>query len=196
MRDAITEHGITRNDATGDIEIDVAALKTRVPLLLAVLEETQRTRGNNASIRIVQEDTMLGDFKLKKGSYLQIPHQPVHHDGTIWGDDTAHYNPDRFLGKSYPPNSLAPWGVAPHLCPARQFASTEIMVMIALLVLRVDIIPVGGVWRELQTSKKEQATIPPPKEELQVELRPREGWNGRWILKMGESKTKVALSSG
>ena len=196
LRDAIIEHGITKDETNDTIELDVAALKMRVPLLLAVLEETQRTRGTNASIRMVQEDTIVGDFKLKKGSYLQIPHQPVHYDGTIWGDDTSHYNPDRFLGKDFPPNSLSPWGIAPHLCPARQFASTEIMVMIALMVLRVDVVPVGGEWRKLKVSPNEQSTIPPPKEELRVELRPRKGWNGKWVLKMGESKTKVALSSG
>lgn len=198
LREAIIEHGIHRDARSDTIELDVSALKTRVPLLLAVLEETQRVRGANATFRKVQTDTVLGDYHLKRGNWIQIPHQPVHHDSRIWGTDPLQYNPDRFLGKTLPSNSLSAWGTAPHLCPARQFASTEIMVLIALLVLRVEIVPIGGSgWRKLKVRPFEAATIPPPAQELEVEIRPREGWNeGLWVLKMGESKTRVPLASG
>jgi cytochrome P450 len=201
LRLEIMEHAVHVDKPIQTIELDVAALKTRCSLLLACLEETQRTRGQHATIRKVQEDTMVGPFLLKKNAYLQIPSQTVHFDPTIWGDDPYRFNPDRFLDMYASPrsaSSFTAWGVAPHLCPARQFAATEILVLIALLVLRVDIEPIAGEWRELRVMKNAMTTILPPEEgnDFDVELVPRDGWQGNWMLKMGESRTKVPLFSG
>lgn len=147
LRSEILEHAVRIDKPDEAIELDVAALKTRCPLLLACLEETQRERGKHATIRKVQEDAMIGPYPLKKNAYLHMPSQTVHLDSAVWGDDPHQYNPDRFLDGHASPrssNSFAAWGVAPRLCPARQLAATEILVLVALWVLRVDIVPTGS----------------------------------------------------
>lgn len=203
LRAELTGYAISRDKTDQRIELDVVAVKTRCPNLLSVFEETQRTLTVHANIRKVQEDTILNSFRLKKGSYLQIPNQPIHFSKEVWGNDPTAFNPGRFfredgssLGSSLPSNSFLAWGAAPHLCPARQFASTEILVMAAMLILRIDMEPVGGSWRRPRPKIGELTTVLPPKEAVEVEIKPRDGWNGNWILKMGESRSKVPLTSG
>jgi cytochrome P450 len=203
LRAELVEHAISRDETGQRVELDVTAVKSRCPNLLSVFEETQRTLTVHANIRKVQKDTMLSSFHLKKGSYLQIPNQPIHFNNEVWGDEPTVFNPRRFfkddgspLRSSLPSNSFLAWGAAPYLCPARQFASTEILVMAALLILRVDMEPIGGHWRRPRPKIGELTTVLSPIEEVEVELKPRDGWNGNWILKMGESRSKVPLASG
>lgn len=201
LRSELEEIAVSRDETNQRVELDVAAVKGRCPHLLSVFEETQRSLTIHANIRKVEEDTMLNSWLLKKGSYLQIPNQPVHFDKTIWGEEPASFKPERFFKKdgsplSVPSNSFLSWGAAPHLCPARQFASTEILVMAAMLILRVDMEPVKGHWQRPGPKFGEISTILPPNEEVEVEIIPRDGWNGDWVLKMGESKSKVPLASG
>lgn len=203
LRDELIENAITRDEQSQRIELDVAALKSRCPHLLSVFEETQRTLTVHANIRKVQEDTMVDSFLLKKGSYVQIPLHPIHIDEDLWGPDASSFNPSRFfkndgspIGSSLPSNSFLAWGAAPHLCPARQFASTEILVMMALLVLRVGMHPIGGRWRRPEPKIGDLTTLLPPCSDVEVEVRARDGWNGEWVLLMGESRSKVPLASG
>ncbi|KAF3939020.1 hypothetical protein ABW19_dt0206282 [Dactylella cylindrospora] len=192
--------------------IDVAALKIKCPLLLSTFEETQRTRTLHANSRQVMEETVLdGKYWLKKGSYVQIPTAPLHSHRDAWGDDTAEFDPRRFMpermatysGKGQLPISYSflAWGTAPTLCPARQFASTEILVFIALLVLQVDleqVLPGGrsGEWKAPGLQTNQMAVILPPDGRVEVKVRLRKGGEGNWKLKMGESKTRVPLASG
>ncbi len=120
--------------------LDVAALKTRCYLLLSVYEETQRTRHAHANIRAVLSDAVLdGRYLLKAGSYLQMPGQPIHASTEVWGHSASEFDPYRFVQKrgiargAIPTGGFLAWGAPPHLCPARQFATTEILIAVALL---------------------------------------------------------------
>lgn len=183
-------------------KLDVSALKAKCPLLLSTFEETQRLQTVHANIRVVEENTTLSNYTLKKGSLLQIPNQPIHLDTNLWGNDSTIFNPTRFHTKSdkkeggTSSNSFLAWGAAPHLCPARQFASTEILVMLALLVLRVDLEPVGGDWERPGSKFGEATTILAPDGEVEVVMVGRRGWSGEWVVEMGESRSKVPLASG
>jgi hypothetical protein len=68
--------------------------------------------------------------------------------------------------------------------------------MAALLALRVEIEPIGGNWKEPGLSYGNLVTLLPPKKDLEVDIRPREGCNGSWNLKMGDSKSRISLASG
>lgn len=216
--------------------LDLAALKMSCPLLLATFQETQRHRHARSASRFVTEDTLLdGRFLLKKGHYLQMPVQSVHMDTSLWGPDAAAFDPYRFLpppaaakssvdekaaaagttegGGGYTnssgkirPNSFLPWGTAPYTCPGRQFASTEVLVVAALLVLQADLTPVAakggavanaeGRWeRDPETRTFEKATVPRPKREVRVRVTAREG-AGRWRVALGQGGARIPLASG
>lgn len=203
LRAELEECAVSQDGGNSQYELDVVAIKTRCPRLLYAFEETQRTLTIHANIRKVLEDTTLGTYRLQKGNYVQIPNAPIHHDAELWGIDPADFNPRRFvrndgtaLSSSLPSNSFLAWGAAPHLCPARQFASTEILVMAALLFLRVEIEPVEGKWKRPEPKIGDLVTVLPPKKDVEVKVKPRGGWDGSWVLKMGESTSKVPLTSG
>ena len=72
VRDELDLHAIVKQD--DGFALDVAALKSKCPLLLSVFQETQRTHHIQAAIRKVLADTMLdGKYLLKEGNYIQMP---------------------------------------------------------------------------------------------------------------------------
>ncbi|KAK6509867.1 hypothetical protein TWF481_004595 [Arthrobotrys musiformis] len=210
IREELERVAVTRYDGEGGptFELDIAALKSRCPLLLSAHEETQRTRFRHANVRQAMEDTLLdGKYWLKKGSMLIIPNKMIHNHPEIWGENAKEYDPRRFtsekglpIGRSALSTSYAflAWGTAPTLCPARQFAATQILLFAALMVLRFEVDPVygGGQWKEPKLLTGALAVIEPPNEKLDVRIRNRMGAEGSWRLKMGESKTRVPIASG
>jgi cytochrome P450 len=203
IRNELEEHAVTRNGESPPFELDIVAVKTKCPLLLAAFEETQRTLTTHAIIRKVLEDTTIDKYRLRKGNYVQIPNAPIHHNAELWGVDPTEFNPRRFIkdddtavSSSPPSNAFLAWGAAPHLCPARQFASTEILIMAALMFLRMEVEPVSGKWVRPAPNYGDLVTLLPPKKDFEVKIRPREGWTGDWSFKMGESKSRVPLASG
>ncbi|KAM0551217.1 hypothetical protein ACHAPJ_008562 [Fusarium lateritium] len=204
VRKEVSEQAISGTRKTG-FKLDVAALKTKCPLILSIYQETQRLRHVHANIRKVTEDTLLdGKYLLKKGHYVLMPGQPVHTNTTTWGDSADTFDPYRFVPKdgtdrkSVASSSFVAWGAPPHLCPARQFATTEILIVVALLVIRCDMAPAGtGKWvRDPPLFTGDMATLYTPKKDVEVEVKEREEWSGQWSLEMGDSKTRISLASG
>jgi cytochrome P450 len=200
-------------DSMGNaIELDVTALKTQCPLLLSSYQETQRTRSIHANIRQVIAETLIkspiteNHYYLAKGQYLQMPSGPIHKDPKIWGATASHFDPYRFMNDNgcLPQPKIAdtytylPWGSAPHLCPARQFASTEIMLFVALMVMRFEVSPPFGEqsWETLDSKVGELVSVMPPQQEVLVDIARRDGWSGGYVLKMGSSSNRVPLASG
>ena len=203
VRREVQTHAITGSKSDG-FTVDVAMLKTKCPLLLSVYEETQRLRHIHANIRAVLSDTMLdGRYLLKTGNFLQMPGQPIHTSTDIWGRSASEFDPYRFVPQkgidreSIPPSAFLAWGAPPHLCPARQFAATEILIAVAMLALRADIQPPGGVWEKNPALLYgELVTVINPKKDVKVEVTARDEWAGNWDLKMGQSLTRISLASG
>lgn len=204
VRQEVEENAIGR-PSDGVFILDVAALKSRCPLLLSMFQETQRTRHINPSFRKVMADTLIDDrYLLKAGNYLQVPGSVIHREAGIWGEAAGDFDPYRFVqgkrsaGDPPPPVSgFVPWGAAPYLCPARQFAATEILIVAALLVVRADIRPMGGTWeRNPALNISDLSTLSPPRRDIEMEIHARESWAGTWSLKMGESRSRVSLASG
>ena len=188
--------------------LDIAALKSKCPLLLSVLQETQRTRHIHAAIRKVMEDTLLdGKYFLKAGNYLQMPGHAIHSNTTLWGPAASEFDPYRFVKPSMAEESkdaikhsgsdFLAWGAPPHLCPARQFAATEILILVALLAMRADLQPVGGTWeKNPMLDFNDPITVLNPKKDVQLRVSARDRWAGKWTLHMSQSKLRVPLASG
>ncbi|KAH7130988.1 cytochrome P450 [Dactylonectria macrodidyma] len=202
VRTQLVEHAVSGSKESG-FRLNVSALKTKCPLLLSVFQETQRTRHIHANIRKVTADTLLdGKYLLKAGNFVQMPGNPIHTNPEIWGDTVDVFDPYRFVPrddrKPISPSSFFAWGAPPHLCPARQFAATEILIVVASLAMRVDMVPAGtGRWeRNPAVNVGDMVTMYNPKKDVQVEVKEREAWAGDWALEMGDSKTRVSLASG
>lgn len=66
------------------------------------------------------------------------------------------------------------------MCPGRHLATTEIMALVALMVLQFDIIPIAGKWNEPTWKNSPlQAGFPVIDQDIEVELRPRKA-NVQW----------------
>lgn len=185
--------------------LNIAALKTDCSLLLSVFQETQRIRHIHAAIRKVMSDTLLdGKYLLRKGNYLQMPGSSIHSNTELWGPSATDFDPYRFVNQGAHASGVKKrgrdflaWGAPPHLCPARQFAATEILILVALLVMRVDLRPVRGTWEKSPALDfNDPVTVLNPKTDVQVNVNVREKWAGDWKLHMSPSTCRVPLASG
>lgn len=204
LRAELEEHAVTGSKEDGFV-LDVAAIKSQCPLLLSIFQETQRTRHVNPSFRKVLVDTKLDKYLLKAGTFLQVPGGVIHGETRIWGPTALDFEPRRFVPKNgeRDPGATAsgfvPWGAAPYLCPARQFAATEIMIITALLAMRADVAPAagGGFEKHPELEKADLATLSPPKKDIEMHVSVREEWAGRWSVKMvGSRGSSIRLASG
>lgn len=152
---------------------------------------------------IIESPTTGQKYFLEKGNYLLMPSVPVHHDPAVWGLNADKFDPYRFVkGNVSIPRDKLPessafmvWGIAPHVCPARQFASTEVMLFVAMTIMRFDLEDLRKKWKEPEMKLGDLSTILPPKHEVFVNVRRRDQWQGEWKLKMGDSTRKVPLAS-
>lgn len=179
----IEENG---DDAT--CSIDLASIRTACPVLLSTFQETMRYRTVAPGPRVLLDDISLdGRYQLKKGNMLMIPTPVQHTDTSAWGEDAGEFDYMRFARKPAPgkkrPNRVAfrAFGGGHVLCPGRHFATTEIMALVALLVVQFDVVPVAGKWVEPTWKNSPlQAGFPIIDEDIEVELRPRKPdtkWN-------------------
>ena len=216
VANAVSRGTTPEGDKEGNFSLDVVSLKTRCPLLLSVYQETQRTRSVNALVRKVLDDTLLdGRYLLKKGNFLMVPSAPIHNNTATWGSSAENFDAHRFVPKASPASGAAAdnsansggggsnashfmaWGAAPHLCPARQFASTEILIVLALMAMRIDLRPIGGGWQKNPAVVTgDIATVLSPVKDVRVEVGVRKDWVGQWRIEMGESRAKVPIASG
>ncbi|KAI3325505.1 cytochrome P450 [Xylariaceae sp. AK1471] len=183
--------------------IDLAKFRTSCPILLSTFQETLRYRAVNPGPRVSIEDVLLdGRILLKKGSMLMIP-APVQHTSVLaWGNDAGEFDHMRFARKPEPgrrgPNRVAfrAFGGGHILCPGRHFASTEITVLSALMVLQFHIVPVGaGMWVEpTWRNSPAQAGFPVPDEDIMVELRPRDP-SKKWQVTYSGSDEAIGIVS-
>ncbi|KAH8196665.1 hypothetical protein TruAng_009162 [Truncatella angustata] len=205
IRKELHSKAVRRSEKGEVFILDIAALKTECHILLSTYQETQRTRHAPATSRMVAEDTLLdGKYLLKKGNWFQMPVQPVHVNTKIWGPHADVFDPYRFVPPGIDetkikilPNSFLPWGAAPYTCPARQFVSTEVLTITALLALQVDLVPISSKEWERDPALRllEKPTLARPKKDVRVRVSPREG-SGGWTVVLGQSKARIPLASG
>ena len=167
------------NEGSQTRTLDVARLKDDCPILLSMFKEVLRYHSVGMSVRMVTADHKLDNrYLLKKDGLIMMPSLVQHRDTHIWGDDVHEFVHDRFVpqGSKKRPNpiSFRGFGGGTTLCPARHFATTEIMVFAAMMILHFDITPTSGSWSEPATDKAPiWAVIPGPDHDVEVMIIPR-----------------------
>lgn len=166
-----------RQDEDGTCAIDLTHVKSSCPILLSTFKETMRLHSTSTATRIAMEDYQLGNkYLFKKGSTIMMPSKVQHTNREVWGDTVDTFNHERFApgAKRVNPVAFRGFGGGTTLCPGRHFASTEILMFAALLVLRFDLTPVDGKWTKPTTANSSLVNaMPVPDSDINIELRPR-----------------------
>ena len=200
------------NTSNGPLRrINVSKMKTDCPLLLSHFQEVLRVHSFNASVRKVMEDTVIDDrYLLKKDAMIQMPSLVIHSDESVWGPTAKNFDSQRFMEKpgssnnnkkdtKQHPGAFRAFGGGTTLCPGRHFATTEILSVVAMFVMRYDLVPVttGGEWvLPTQMANNLATSILPPDEDVRVHVTKRKGFEdgGEWVFELGESKARFPLS--
>ncbi|KAG8158298.1 hypothetical protein KVR01_012059 [Diaporthe batatas] len=175
--------------ADGTHTIDLADVMTACPILVSTWQEVLRFHGISIAARVIKEDTLVdSQYLLKKGGLVMIPNAVIHSDPTLWGPTVGQFNHRRFLkgGKNaesrFPAAAFRGFGGGQVLCPGRHFASTEVLALLALLLVRFDVQPVGGKWVEPEKDVVMDRACPLPKRDVRVELIPKSSHNWHVVL--------------
>lgn len=193
LRECREEISKTVSEVEGSQVISASEVKNSCPILLSTFQEVFRIHGMGNSVRVASEDCLLDNkYLIKKGGLLMIPSRVQHSDREVWGGDTDQFNYRRFVkepGNKRPnPVAFRGFGGGTTLCPGRHFATTEILLFVALLVLRFDIGPVSGQWTLPCREKSSQAeAMEQPDEDVEVEIVPRHGISKSWRIEFSES---------
>ncbi|KAM7190411.1 cytochrome P450 [Rhypophila sp. PSN 637] len=144
--------------------LDVARVLKDCPILHSTVQEIYRFRGiGTGMVRAVLEDKVLlandadqqqqQQYLLRKGGLVFAPNSLQHFSPALWGPDCHRFDHRRFLRagsgsglslKAASSAALRIFGAGAARCPGRHFAGGNMLVFIAMLVLRVDIRPVNG----------------------------------------------------
>ncbi|KAL2802198.1 cytochrome P450 [Aspergillus granulosus] len=204
IQDEIRQNAISM-DSTGTHTLDLADIRGKCPTLLSSFQETLRTRSNAGQLRVIYQDTLLNDrWLLKAGSILLIPAPAINKNGSSWGLDSGEFDSQRFTktakttDKKSKASSFLSFGLSPHICPGRHFATGEILALVALLIVRYDICPIRGSWAEPKTnSRAVAASLPPAAERFEVTAVERPEYKGvEWRTTVTPGKGTYGLIIG
>lgn len=202
LREEVSSIMVVTIDKTGNSirSLDITSVKTDCPLLTSTFQEVLRHRSMGTSIRQVMQDTVLDDrWLLKKDCMVQMPSRVIHTDQSIWGKDVGSFNPRRFMKdevhknertKRINPAAFRAFGGGTTLCPGRHFATTEILAVVVMFVMRYDMVPVTGHWSMPSTNNTNvAAVVMEPDHDVNVELFSRKEFeNDRWVFGLKNSE--------
>lgn len=189
-----------RRDGDGTHVIDWNFVKTSCPILLSTFKETMRFHSSATATRFTLEDHVLENkYLLKKGSTIMMPAAVQHTDQSVWGNTVDEFLHRRFLRepgtKRINPIAFRGFGGGTTLCPGRHFASAEILMFAALLVLRFDLHPVAGKWTTPTWANASVIqALPEPDWDVEAELRPRED-GAKWKVTFSADNVAVDLAA-
>jgi len=116
-------------------------LQENCPRLGSVYHETLRMTSDSIGIRLVTQETKIGSKTLLPGRKLVTPSRALHFDTHVFGDNAAHFDPQRFLNSQQrldQSTSWRPFGSGNTSCPGRYLAQSEVYTFIALALTRFD----------------------------------------------------------
>lgn len=170
---------ISQSFETGILEykISVRSLKD-APLLFSVQQEALRFRATGTQPRTVMQDILIGkdQYLLEKDSVVIISNRTVGFDEATWGADADSFRADRFDNSKVPGCAFRGFGGGLNLCPGKNFALAEVAALMAMLVMRFDVVPEGGSWGVPgQDLSNMSLQIAPPGRKVLVTIVPRKG---------------------
>ncbi|KAK8012304.1 hypothetical protein PG991_009679 [Apiospora marii] len=222
IRDELERNAVVPNaekgatDAISTIDLSRLTNSSYCPVLLSTYHEVFRYHGMANSVRVVSEDHLLnGRFLLRKGGLVMISARAQHRNSEVWGSDVDEFQPHRFnisdkkrdvdkgkqqqqqgrRGNRINPVAFRGFGGGVTLCPGRHFATAEILLLVALLVLRFDIQPVGGLpWAIPSTANSSQAeAVEQPDQDIEVRFTPLPGVRKRTWRVASSGRRDVSL---
>jgi cytochrome P450 len=183
--------------------IDLADIRQSCPLFTSAMVEVLRMRFSSATTRMVTADVQIGEWTLRRGNIVQIPSYYFNNGAASWGDSAADFEPRRFMrgsnagavGSQGMAKGFLTFGISPHVCPGRQFAVGEIAAITAMLLLRFDLAPEGGEWREPRrsTTALASAMTPIATDVLVTPLPRKEYESARWEFRVSEGDSRFNL---
>lgn len=174
-------------DGSAGSVLDLSFVLNSCPTLLSTYHEVFRYHGMANSVRVVSEDCMLdGRYRLRKGGLVMMSARAQHSNPDVWGADVDEFRYGRFLKQKQEarprPNPVAfrGFGGGTTLCPGRHFATSEILLLAALLLLRFNVLPAAGEWIVPSTAKSSQAeAVEQPDDDVEIVFAPRPEMAGR-----------------
>lgn len=161
----------------GTSTIDLKAVLNSCPILNSTYQEVFRHHGIASSVRVVSEDYMLDNkHLLKKGGLVMMSARAQHSNPSVWGENVGEFYHKRFVkaagdGKSHNPVAFRGFGGGVTLCPGRHFATSEILMLATLLLLRCEVRPKIGNWKLPTTAKSSQAeAVEQPDSDIEIEI--------------------------
>ncbi|KAI0178750.1 cytochrome P450 [Hypoxylon sp. FL1284] len=189
---------LVQTDLDGVCTVDLARIRTACPFLVSTWQEILRFRGISTAARIIQEDTLVdSQYLLKKGGVVLMPNTVIHSDQSLWSPTTGQLNHKRFLkarkdgNTQHPAAAFRGFGGGHVLCPGRHFASTEVLALLALLILRFDVSPVGEKWVEPKKDMAMDRACPLPKKDVEVVLTPKS--SPKWRALFSDSDSGINI---
>ncbi|MDA7963148.1 cytochrome P450 [Ruegeria sp.] len=110
----------------------------KMPLLRAHIKETLRLYPSAAFFaRDAADSVEIKGIQIEKGDALFYPVYSLHRNDQLW-EAPNQYRPERFMGAPIPRGQYIPFGDGPRICIGAQYAETEIMVLMASVLRRVN----------------------------------------------------------
>lgn len=122
----------------GDGPVDPAQAH-KLTYLQAVIDEVSRLRpvANIVSRRLTRDMT-LGGYDLPAGTVVLPSPTIMHYRDDIW-PDPERFDPERFMGTRHSPFHFFPFGGGSRACLGRPFAATQMRIVLAEVLRRVDV---------------------------------------------------------
>ncbi|RYP18842.1 hypothetical protein DL765_003722 [Monosporascus sp. GIB2] len=115
-----TEPAFSGHDLVNPIYIQDAA---NCPQVDAIWHETLRLSGWSASVRLVNQDTVIGGKLMGKGNRVLVPHRLLHFDESVFGENVHAFRPERWRkGNLVRSPSWRPFGGGKTMCSGRFLA--------------------------------------------------------------------------
>lgn len=133
-----------RNEIDPAVSNGQAGLESRLEdcqRLVAIYNEILRLNTASVSIRSVDAPTDVGSVTMCAGAKVLIPYRQLHFDESVFGDNAAHFDAERFFARpelSKSP-SFRPFGGGTTYCSGRHVAKREVLTFVALVLHRYDI---------------------------------------------------------
>ncbi|CAL0324349.1 unnamed protein product [Lupinus luteus] len=118
-----------------------ATMLRSMDTLNMVIQETMRLYPPSAFVnREATEDININGILIPKGMGIQIPIAVMQQDSELWGSDAHKFNPERFsngvIRAAKFPQAYTPFGIGPRVCVGQHIASTELKVILSLLLTK------------------------------------------------------------
>ena len=145
---------------------------TQLTYIAQILKETLRLwpPAPVYGVAPIHDETIGGQYQLKKGTFISILVGSLHQDKSVWGEHPEDFNPDHFSKEAEadrPVNAWKPFGNGQRACIGRGFAMHESILALGMILQRFKLLD----HTRYQLQLKETLTIKP--EGFKIKVRPR-----------------------